>query len=142
EPSLLAARRRVVDAVAHEQERRAGIAARERGHAEPDLVVTPRDGGNRQVAVLERLRALAVVPGDEVAAQPDERLDREAAAVELEHALLVHEGFLVVAVGPDDGPVRLLAREVLREEPGRFLARDVLEELVRRRRERDRLHAQ
>jgi hypothetical protein len=109
----------VLDAVARVEQRRTRVAARERRDPERERVVLPRHARDRQVLLLERLRALDVVPRDEPLARPQERLDREAGAIDLEHAVVVQQRFLVVGLRADDRPVRLLAREVAGKSPRR-----------------------
>src|SRR5205823_279102 len=62
-----------------------------------------------------------------------ERLEREAAPVDLEHPVLVQQPLRATAAGGADGrPVTLLAGEVVWKEPVRLVRRDVREELVQR----------
>ena len=69
-----------------------------------------------------------------------ERLDRERAAVDLDHALLVHDRAGVAVRHADRRPVALLAGEPARMMAARLAARDVLEEGVDRARELEGLH--
>src|SRR5207237_9820696 len=88
---------------------------------------------------VECLRGARAAPIEQLAVGVEKRLDREAALLDLEHALFVEQRVLLVAVDADDGPVRLLAVEVLGKLAGRRLRGQRLEELVRRVRELERL---
>src|SRR5262249_29595778 len=133
-----ALRARVLDAIAHVERRGARGAGREGGDAQAQPATPAADGRDGRGPVVELLRDLGVVPRDQLALEPEEGLDREG-AIDLDHALLVHERLLPVAVDADDGPVGLLAVEVLGIRPGWRIVGDGREERIRRLRELDRL---
>ena len=73
----------VGDQVAHEQRRRARWTGSDRGDLQREQPVDPRDRWNWQIAVLELLADLRVVPAHQRAVGEEERLDRESAFLDL-----------------------------------------------------------
>ncbi len=127
-------------AVPAEKRGLSGFSGRERGRLERQPGATPRHGGNRQVALRERVCGPDVAPRQEGAVGEQERLDRERAFSDFERAVLRQEPFFRIAVHSDHGPVDLLARERPRIGAARSVFRDRLEERVRRRGESERLY--
>ena len=80
----------------------------------------------------ERLRLPRIVPGHELSAHAQKRLEREAARMRLDRPLLVDQRLGVVAIHAHDSPVRLLSTEIFRITPGRRARGNVREEVVAR----------
>ena len=123
----------------------ARIARRARGEGrggQRELRVRPGHGGNRQVAVLQRLRRLHVRPADPAPIHLHEGLDADAALGDLDGAVFANQTLLASAIEADDGPVRLLAAETAREPALRRIGRHRLDQVVGMRGERQRLHVQ
>jgi len=83
----------------------------------------PLHAGEGQAAAGQAGAAAGLVPAVERIVHGQERLDREAALVDLDHAVAVDEGLLAGVVDPDDGPVGLFSAAVTGIEPNRLFAR-------------------
>ena len=132
----------VLDAVAHARARVRSVPGRERGRRQREIAPAPVRRRNRQARLRERLRDVGVRPGDELAVGEQERLEREAGAVRLDHPLLVHDRRGRPAVDTDRCPVGLLAVEPARVQPAPLARGHGVEEVVQRARELERLDAQ
>src|SRR5207249_5314492 len=118
----------ICDAVSRAQRRRARSPIRKGGDLELEPSgVAARDRRNRQVAVRECVRLLRAAPAEELAARPEERLQRKAAAPRLQRSVLVQEPLIAAAVDPDESPVELLPRKRPRPRATRRAACDGLQ---------------
>jgi hypothetical protein len=102
-------------------------------------VMRPVDAGNRQIAVLQRLRDRRVRPAQQLAIDDHERFDAETALPHFDRAVFADQPLLGAAVDAEDRPVRLLAAETAWKQPTRRLLRDRRHEIVRMRGEGQRL---
>ncbi len=130
---------RVAEPVARHQLRLLRGALHEGGDAQGGVIVAPVHAGDRQVVVLQALRALHVGPAQTLAVQQQERLDAEAALAHFDRTVLADQALLAAAVQADDGPVWLLAAEATREPAAGGIGRHRLDEIVRGRSEGQRL---
>ena len=111
-----------------EQAVAAALAGGQRRRRQRELAVAPRDRRDRQVVFLERLREFDVGPGDEPAVDVEKRLDRKGTLIDLDRAGFAQERLDTVPRAADDGPVELLAKEILRVGAARVVAGDGREE--------------
>ncbi len=93
----------------------------------------PGDGGDGEISLRQRLRRGDVAPGDQLAVDEQEGLDREGPLPHLQRAVLAEETLLGIAVHAHDRPEFLLAREGTRIRATGSILSDLLEEGVDRR---------
>lgn len=98
------------------------------------------DDGIGEEAVGELLADLGVGPREEASVDEEERLEREGAAIDLDHALLVLERAGLAVGDADRRPIGLLAHEPARIRAARRIGGDAPEEGLDRARELERAH--
>jgi hypothetical protein len=131
----------VLDAVA-DARARVRAAARERSRREREVAPAPVRGRDRKPRLRERLRDVGVRPGHQLAVGEQERLEREAGAVGLDHPLLVHDSRGRATLDTDGCPVGLRAVQPARVQTAPLVRGHRMEEVVERARELVGLDAQ
>ncbi len=124
----------IVDEIAGAQYRSSRRSGGEGGDIQRKIAVPPGDGGDGEISLRQRLGRGDVAPGDQLAVDEEERLDRERPLPHLQGAVLAEQPLLTVAVDAHDRPVFLLAGERARIGAAGSVLRDVFEEGVERRR--------
>jgi hypothetical protein len=110
------------------------LLRRERGDRQLGRLGAPGDARDRQVAVAQRGGGRRVGPREQAAVHDEARLDRERAAVDLEHAVAREQRLARAAVGAERRPRGLLVEEVAGIRAARRRARLRAEEVVGGRR--------
>ncbi len=130
----------VDDAVADADPGALGRPVGERGDGQSDAAQGPGRCRDGQIPAFERMPDLGLPPGDELAVEPEQGLDRERPLPRLDRSVLGEERVVRVAVDSDDRPIGLLAGKRARIDSPRRVPGDSLEERVGRFGKRQRLN--